>query len=533
MTTPTMDDTVPDTTVSADEAALRAQGHKGELPRQFSAFSALSLAFVITNSWIGYAAVFVTPLLAGGGPAVFWGVIVSFVVCTLITLGMAELASAFPSSGGQYHFTFMVSSPKTKAAGAFVTGWLSALAWCLTATSGASFTAQIVMAIASFDNPNYVAERWQVYLVFLLITILACAIVCLLPKLLPKLEEFFFWCSILAFLVTSIACVAMNKNKEPASTVFTTYTNQTGWSDGTSFMIGLGSCMYIFVATDAATHIAEEVPNPGHNIPRVMWMTPLIGIVTTLLFLLATLFSATDLDAISASALPILTLYSQATNSTPATIFFSFWLLLNYFGATIGCITTSGRLTWAFARDNGVWYSSHVAKVDSRLETPVVATVCCSIFIALYGLIYIGSTTAFNSIVSMSILSLNLTYVIPQGIVLFRGRDKVLPARALNLGRFGPVINAISCLWVAVYVVIFCLPVFVPPTVNDMNYLSPVAVGIVLLILVAWYGGKRKTFTGPNVQFDQGLVTEGVSLAGSSDVPVAEGEKTAQTESKG
>jgi len=85
-----MDDAVPDTTMSADEAALRAQGHKGELPRQFSAFSALSLAFVITNSWIGYAAVFVTPLLAGGGPAVFWGVIVSFVICTLISKSRAQ-----------------------------------------------------------------------------------------------------------------------------------------------------------------------------------------------------------------------------------------------------------------------------------------------------------------------------------------------------------------------------------------------------------------------------------------------------------
>lgn len=71
--------------ITADELLLRAQGHHGELPRQFSSFAGLSLAFVITNSWLGYCAVFVTPLLAGGGPAVFWGVIVAALACLIIS----------------------------------------------------------------------------------------------------------------------------------------------------------------------------------------------------------------------------------------------------------------------------------------------------------------------------------------------------------------------------------------------------------------------------------------------------------------
>lgn len=88
--------------LSADEIQLRAQGHTGELPRQFGAFATISLAFSLTNSWIGYSAVFPTPLLAGGGPTVFFGLIVATFACLFITAGLAELASAFPSSGGQY-----------------------------------------------------------------------------------------------------------------------------------------------------------------------------------------------------------------------------------------------------------------------------------------------------------------------------------------------------------------------------------------------------------------------------------------------
>lgn len=90
--------------LSADELELRAQGHTGELPRQFSALSTLSLAFTITNSWIAYSAVFAIPLIAGGGPCVIYSLVVGFVVCSIITLGLAELASAFPTSGGQYQY---------------------------------------------------------------------------------------------------------------------------------------------------------------------------------------------------------------------------------------------------------------------------------------------------------------------------------------------------------------------------------------------------------------------------------------------
>jgi amino acid transporter len=90
--------------VSPDELQLRTQGHVSELPRQFGAFATLSLAFSITNWWVGFSAVFATPLLAGGGPTIFFGLIVATIACSFITAGLAELASAFPSSGGQYQY---------------------------------------------------------------------------------------------------------------------------------------------------------------------------------------------------------------------------------------------------------------------------------------------------------------------------------------------------------------------------------------------------------------------------------------------
>lgn len=245
------------------------------------------------------------------------------------------------------------------------------------------------------------------------------------------------------------------------------------------------------------TDSSQEVPEPGRNIPKVMCLTPVIGIATTLPFVVATLFATVDLGEVVRSELPILTLYHQATGSKDVTAIFTIWLIFNYFGGTVTGLAASGRMAWAFARDNGLPFSGTLATVHPRFQTPVASTVACAVLMALYGLIYIASSTAYSSIVSMAILSMNVTYVIPQGILLFRGREKVLVDRYFDLGRYGVFVNAFSCVWVGLYTVIFCFPTIMPPTPSNMNYLAPVVVVIVVLILVVWYGGKKKTFFGP------------------------------------
>ncbi|RVX66394.1 hypothetical protein B0A52_09624 [Exophiala mesophila] len=486
--------------LSVDEIQLRAQGHIGELPRQFSAFATLSLAFSLTNSWVGYSAVFPTPLFAGGGPTVVFGLITAMIACSFITAGLAELASAFPSSGGQYHFAFMVSAPENRAAIAFTVGWLSVIAWCLTVASAQIFCAQIIMNLASFYNPDFEGTQWQTYLVYVGLCFIAVAVVIYLPRQIPKAEIVFFSASILGFVVFFITVLARSDTKQSARTVFVEWNNQTGWGDGTAFLLGVGACMYTFLATDGATHVAEEMPNPGKGVPQAMGLTMIIGITTSFLWTMAFLFSSSDLEEVSLSYLPILTVYYQALRSQDGAAFFAIWLFFIYYGATITCFVTAGRLTWAFARDNGLPYSKLIAKTHPTLKVPANATIATAVFCILYGLIYIGSTTAFNSFISLAILGLNVTYVIPQAIVVIRGRDKVLPKRAFNLGPImGPFCNIFSTLWISLYTVLFCFPVFLPVTVQDMNYVSVVLVGVVLFILVTWWAGKRHTFVGPKI----------------------------------
>ncbi|OQE10388.1 hypothetical protein PENVUL_c004G00297 [Penicillium vulpinum] len=496
-------DQIDTTSDDGDHVTPPTSYEPDELPRQFSLFSTLAFGFSMTNSWLGYSATFITPLLLGGSPTVFFGLLAASVACCFITAGLAELASAYPSSGGQYHFAYMVTSPKYRALVAFVMGWLSVVAWALTSASTALVCAQMIGSLAGIYNPSYIGQAWQTWMIYVLLVLIATTIVCLLPAALPRAEMVMFVSSFLGFVASFIAVLATRKHTQSAKTVFVDFENNSGWSDSTSFIIGLGTCMYAYLAIDGACHIAEELPNPRSDVPRAMGLTMLIGMTTVIPWTLVFLFSITDVDDVTSSSIPVYTIYLQATQSQSAATVLTVWILFVYFGALVSCIVTTGRLAYAFARDGGLPYSTFFARINSKHQAPVNATGACAGVIILYGLIYIASVTAFNSFISMSILSLNLTYALPQAILLFRGREHILPKRPFDLGRhLGPICNAFSILWVVFITILFCFPTSIPTTTVSMNYVSVVITGISLLIMVSWWGGKRKTFSGLRIEIE-------------------------------
>lgn len=235
-----------------------------------------------------------------------------------------------------------------------------------------------------------------------------------------------------------------------------------------------------------------------------MILSIVIAVITNVTFSTAVIFSVKSFTDVLESPIPIYEVLTQTINNTGATLFLMIWLIMVYIGCITGVIVTAGRLIWAFARDNGMPFSSYFSHVNGKLEVPVQATVLTCVFAILYGLIYVGSTVAFNTFISTSVLFINISYAIPQGMLIWAGRDKVLPERHLNLGRWlGSFCNIFSVMWMALYTVLFCFPLTLPVTPISMNYVAVVFVAGVVFITAMWFlAGKRTTFTGPNVQLE-------------------------------
>ena len=150
-----------------------------------------------------------------------------------------------------------------------------------------------------------------------------------------------------------------------------------------------------------------------------------------------------------------------------------------------------------YIEQNGIPFPTFFTQIHPTLNFPVRTTVAALLFSLLYGLLYLASTTAFTSIITSAVLFLNITYTVPQGILLTHGRAR-LPRRYLNLGPLGYVCNMFSVIWIILLGVFVCLPRDGPAVaVGEVNYVCVILVGIFLGINLLWIMVGRRTFIGP------------------------------------
>ncbi|CAF9935819.1 MAG: hypothetical protein HETSPECPRED_009909 [Heterodermia speciosa] len=439
-----------------DDANLRAHGHEAALQRNFSPLAALGLGFSITNSWVGYLSNFGQNLIYGGPQSVVFGLLVATVVQWIITLGLSEVASAFPSAGGQYHFTYILAPPKHKKFAAFVIGAKIGASHALTLSlrihRRVLYAVEPQEADTRRDFPHTIRARYK------------------------WLE---YW-----------DCLGNGCWKRIVGEEL----KHLG-------LEGSSTSRYAYGGTDGAIHIAEEMPRPSKNIPKAMNLTMAIGFLTAFPMSLALMFGMTSIDAVLNSSLPSAEIFYQITQSRAIVTFMMCWVILVYYMGLASQWVTAGRMTWAFARDRGIPFSQFFSYVSIHRDFPVRATILSVCFCCLYGLLYLTSTTAFNSIVTGAVLYLNITYAVPQGILFTRGRAKSLPPRALNLGALGYACNGLAPVLVTFIGIFICFPPQLPVTVSNMNYTPVILVGLFTVILGLWYTRGEK-FVGPKIDWE-------------------------------
>lgn len=81
--------------------------------------------------------------------------------------------------------------------------------------------------------------------------------------------------------------------------VWTTFINESGWkSNGIAFLTGMINPNYIYAGIDGAIHLAEECGNATTAVPYALTSTLLIGFTTSFAFVIAMLYSLTDMNAV-------------------------------------------------------------------------------------------------------------------------------------------------------------------------------------------------------------------------------------------
>lgn len=140
---------------------------------QFNAITLLSMAFVICNSWAGVAGSLQLALLAGGPVTLVYSIIVSATLYLAIAASLAELASVYPTAGGQYHFTSILAPAKLSRGLSYACGILAFFSWLAIGVSVTILVAEQLLALVENCVPGYVPQTWHVSLVYQALTLFA------------------------------------------------------------------------------------------------------------------------------------------------------------------------------------------------------------------------------------------------------------------------------------------------------------------------------------------------------------------------
>ncbi|CAG9984530.1 unnamed protein product [Clonostachys byssicola] len=486
-----------------DEAVLARLGHEQELRREFSLLSLTALVSCLMGTWEATTTGLNVALASGGPPCVFFNFLLCFLSTICITLSLGEIASIYPTAGGQYHWVAALSPTASRAAPAWATGWIS-IGGQLVFGASAAFAAGLqFQGVIIMNNDNYVPERWHGLLLYWAVLVY-CAVTNIWGiRILPHTNIAIGVVHIAAFIGVVAVLLAMS-DKTSASSVFVEVQNQSGWdSDALAWLVGLISAVYPFLGYDAACHLSEELPHASRNVPLAMMGAVISNGLTGLVFVLSLLFSATNLgDVLSTSTgFPYMEIYLEVTRSHAGATVLA--LVTPFIGsaASAASLASTSRTLWAFARDKATPFDRHLSKVDDKLKVPVHSVVAVLVFQAALGLIYLGSTAALNAILSMAAIGMYLSYILPIIYMLVYGRRRHETKRSYRYLRLpdwlGVSLNVVSIVWIVLVIIFSTFPSTMPVTAETMNYSIVVLAGWLVFGVVYYLTYGRHKFEAP------------------------------------
>lgn len=266
--------------------------------------------------------------------------------------------------------------------------------------------------------------------------------------------------------------------------------------------------------------MCEEVRQPATQVPKAMVGTIILNMVCGFIFLVPLCFVLPPIEELIVLAQPFPYIMSSAIGNQGGAFALTIPIIVMGICCGVGTTTASSRCTWAFARDGAIPGSQWWKKVNTKLDVPLNAMMLCMVVEILLGLIYFGSTAAFNGFSGAGVIFLTIAYVMPIFVSLVTGR-KSLKAGAYDFGAFGIFCNIVSvgklsvtlkpterkltslAVWTLLVTPLFSMPSYLPVPASGMNYASAVFVGGTLISAIWYFAWGRKNYKGPPAKEDE------------------------------
>ncbi|MGO9910175.1 MAG: amino acid permease, partial [Acidimicrobiales bacterium] len=277
-------------TVDDDTAKLHSLGYAQELRRRMGGFSNFAVSFTIISVLSGCLTLFYFGMSYGGPVDLVWGWIVVGLATTVVGLGMAEIASAYPTAGGLYYWSARLAKNQP-GAWSWFTGWFNLLGQ-VAITAGIDFGFATFFAFFLNMVANYPTSEGWVLVIYAGILAIHGLLNTFGVTVVALLSDVSVWWHIIGVLIIAISLAFLPAHHASASFVFTKFINNTAWHNSLYvFMLGFLMAQYTFTGYDASAHMSEETHNADLAAPRGIVSSIVVSLVAGFVLILALTFA--------------------------------------------------------------------------------------------------------------------------------------------------------------------------------------------------------------------------------------------------
>lgn len=473
--------------ISDDERTLAAMGYSQQLARRMHGFSnfAMSLSIIcilaggVTSFHLGFCGV------GGAAIGIGWPLVCMFSL--LVAMTMAEVASAFPTAGGLYHWATILGGR----------GWGWTTAWFnlvgLVTVLAAVNVGAVQFFVSAFRGGEPLAPLEQTAAV-LAITASQAIINHLGIRLTSALTDLSgYWILLVSSaLAASLLIYATgfdfsrlvtfsNHSGLPAASPVWPTTGSVGWL----FALGFLLPAYTITGFDASAHAAEETIAASYHVPRGIVRSVLVSGLFGWAMLAAVVLAMPDVDqAAEQGERAFLWTLTSVLPARGASLLGAGIFVAQYL-CGLATVTSASRMMYAFARDRGLPGSRTLASVSPRFKTPVAAIWTVAIAAVLFTLY----TPVYSTISVVCTIFLYISYVVPTALGFFAYGRSWKRRGPWHLGVWYRPAALASSLGCAGLIVIGVQP----PNELALYVVLAAIVGLSLL----WWIRARHVFPGP------------------------------------
>ncbi len=489
--------------LAADAAALHKMGYAQELSRRMHGFSNFAVSFSIICILAGGITSFQTGFCTGGGFTTIIGWVVGAIFAMIVGSSMAQIASAYPTAGGLYHWSSILGG----RGWGWVTAWFNLLGLIFVVASVnvgvyLLFTGLILGDIFHINTSAWAnfwpswAGGWPQVLAVTIITGAQGLLNHFGIRLTTKLIDFSGYLILVVAAILTLSLLGTTPHLDVSALLaFHNFSGNAGGgivphseSHLYIFLLALLYPLYTITGFDGSAHTSEETVDARRNVPRgilnaIFW-SGIFGLAMAGAFVLSIQDPA---KAASAGGNISFNILGGLAVPTPLKDALLIAIVLSNFLCALAGVTSTSRMIYAFSRDGGLPFHNLWRRVDHKHRSPVPAiwlTAGLSVIVTLY-------SSAFWTLAAGCAMFLYISYAMPTLAGLFAEGKSWTEFGPFRLGAFSKPLAVLTVLGAVVIVYIGTRP----PNAQLVDYL----VGLLVILAVLWFGVARTRFPGPPI----------------------------------